>query len=434
MNYSSAVGQSVHVTVNLIMAAKPLNTIVRQPTTKSMDRMTEQMAQMVAPVKTTAWGGLQGSLALVLDDINYATVTCRAVMSTARLVQPPAVNPAIEDDTPQCKLRCLQVDTQNLQKAFDLQEAVTNIGVQCIIDSVEEQYLEELNEDYFSYTNQTIKSLLKHLCTNWCKVMTKERMDATKAFYHTWVPSSTHVITFGCQLMKLQQKCRTINVIISNEAKALHFVSQMYKSDYFIEDQMTKYEMQSDANKEWDPTLNHFSKLFAQRKAYGNDHAANSRFKSAVTIFDVPSDCTVVTSKSNGDFTSRDLYIESLEESLALACNYMTNTPTMAPASAPVFDPMTTLRLDMDAQCKQFELLLKQNSDLVAPFVKASANPNPGSGATPKPRRTSCKRLRAHLKECPNCKKMSTHKPDDCYSLAANADKRPTNNKAPSST
>jgi hypothetical protein len=116
MNYSSAGGLFVHVTVNLIMVAKPLDTIVGQPTTKSMDRMTEQMAQMVAPLKTTAWGGLHGSLALVLDDIDYATVTSRAITLTNRLVQPPAVNPAIEDDTPQRKLLCLQAYTKNLQK------------------------------------------------------------------------------------------------------------------------------------------------------------------------------------------------------------------------------------------------------------------------------------------------------------------------------
>ncbi len=58
MNYSSATGLSVHQTVALIMSAKLLDVIVGQPTTKSMDRMTEQIAQMVAPVKTTAWGGL----------------------------------------------------------------------------------------------------------------------------------------------------------------------------------------------------------------------------------------------------------------------------------------------------------------------------------------------------------------------------------------
>jgi hypothetical protein len=150
-------------------------------------------------------------------------------------------------------------------------------------------------------------------------------------------------------------------------------------------------------------------------------------------MFDIPSDCTFATSKSNGDFNSRDLYIKSLEES-ALARNYMTNTPMTAPAPTPVIDAMTTLRLDMDAQQKQFELLLKQDLDLIAAFTKVSVSPNPGSGATPKLRCTGCKHVRAHLKKCPNCKKMCTHKPDGCYSLAVNADKCPTNYKATSST
>ncbi len=415
------------------MVAKLLDTIVGQPRTKSLDRMTEQMVQMVAPVKTTSWGGLHGSLALVLNNVKYATVTHQAFTLTNLLVQTLAVNPAIEDDTPQQELLRLKADTKNLQKVFDLQEAITNIGVQCIIDSVKEQYIEELNEDNFGYAKQRIKSLLAHLCTNWCKVMTKECTDATEAFYHTWVPSSTHVITLDCQLMKLQKKCRTINSIISDKTIVLHFVGQMYKSDYFMEEQMTKYKMQSDTDKEWDPALDHFSKLFAQCKAYGNGRAANSGFESAATMFDIPSNCTFATSKSNGDVTSCDLYIESLKESLALSRDYMTNTPTMAPAPTPAINPMTTLHLDMDTQQKQFELLLKQNLDLVVAFAKASASTNPGSGATPKPRCTGCKHSRAHLKECPNCKEMCTHKPADCYSLAANADKRPINYKAPSS-
>jgi hypothetical protein len=232
MNYSSASGSSVHATVNLIMAAKPLDVIVGQPTMASMDKMTEQTAQMVAPVKTTAWGGLHGSLALVLDDADYEIITKAVVKSTTRLGQPASVNPKINDTMSQLDLLTLQAETKRLQKELDLQEAVTAISVQRIIDSVEEQYVEELNEEYFGYTNQTIKTIIDHLRTNWCKVMTKERTGATEAFYHAWVPNTMHIITFGCQLTKLQKKCKIINVIISEEAKTLHFVGQMYKSDY----------------------------------------------------------------------------------------------------------------------------------------------------------------------------------------------------------
>jgi hypothetical protein len=40
-----------------------------------MNRMTEQMTQMVTPVKITPWGGLHSLLALVLDDAEYALIT-----------------------------------------------------------------------------------------------------------------------------------------------------------------------------------------------------------------------------------------------------------------------------------------------------------------------------------------------------------------------
>jgi hypothetical protein len=127
---------------------------------------------------------------------------------------------------------------KSLQKEFELQEAATNIGVQHIIDSVEEQYIEELNKDYYGYANQIIKTLLTHLRTKWCKVMTKEHTNATEAFYQAWIPTTIHIITFGRQLDKQQKKCKTINVIISDEAKTLHFVEQMYKSDYYTKDQV----------------------------------------------------------------------------------------------------------------------------------------------------------------------------------------------------
>ena len=74
MNYSLAAGSSIHQPVSLIMAVKPLDVIVGQPTTDTMKKMAEQIAQMVAPVKTSAWGGLHGFLALVLGDADYTTI------------------------------------------------------------------------------------------------------------------------------------------------------------------------------------------------------------------------------------------------------------------------------------------------------------------------------------------------------------------------
>jgi hypothetical protein len=144
--------------------------------------------------------------------------------------------------------------------------------------------------------------------------MRKECTDATKAFNQAWAPSTTHIITFGCQLDKQQKKCKNINVIILDEAKTLPFVGKMYKSDYYTEEQMTKYEIQADINKTWLHTMQFFTKLFAQCKAYRDDRAANSKFGSVAHINGIPTNRNLVSTSSN--FTTCNLYIKSLESML----------------------------------------------------------------------------------------------------------------------
>jgi hypothetical protein len=120
MNHSSATGLSVHQTVALIMSVKPLDIIVGQPTTKFMDRMMEKIAQMVTPVKTTAWGGLHGSLALVLDDADYATVTKSIVTLAAPLSKPTTITPKINKLSTPYEILILQEEMKTLQKEFKL--------------------------------------------------------------------------------------------------------------------------------------------------------------------------------------------------------------------------------------------------------------------------------------------------------------------------
>jgi hypothetical protein len=164
---------------------------------------------------------------------------------SAPLSKPSRINPKINEPPNPYEILTLQEEMKKtLMKEFELQEAVTTIGVQLIIGSAKEQYIEEHTKDYFGYANETIKMLLTHLHTKLCKVMTKEPTIAAEAFYQAWVPLTTQIITSCRQLNKEQKKCKNINVIISDEAKTLHFVGQMYKSNYYTEEQITKYKTQ----------------------------------------------------------------------------------------------------------------------------------------------------------------------------------------------
>jgi hypothetical protein len=429
MNYTLATGSSVHQTVSLIMAAKPLDIIVGQPATDTMNKMVEQMAQMVAPVKTTAWGGHHGSLALVLDDADYSSITKAKITSTKLVTQPDAINKGITATSTLLEILTFQEETKKLQKEFDLQEADTNIGVQRIINSAEEHYINELNEEYFGYANNTIKSVLHHLRTNWCKVMTRERTEATQAFYQAWVPNMTHIIMFGRQLNKQQIKCKAINIIIFDEAKTLHFVRQIYKSDYFTREQMTKYEILSDANKVWDKTLAHFVDLLSLRKAYGDYRAANSGFKSTAHICDHSSARSIITANTKSDLT-RNLYIESLKESLVAAWEQYSLDATRHTPIPPALDPLMLLQTELTEQRKQVSEVMAQNAKLIVTLSKGGGSDGGGGGGSKGKggggnngdwRKTPWK----EKKLCPNCNKEVVHDSADCFTLEANKAKCP---------
>ncbi len=100
------------------MAIKPLDIIVGHLTTDTMNKMVEQMDQMVAPVKTTAWGGNHGSLALVLDDADYSSITKAKITSTKPVTQPDAIIKGIMTTSTPLEILTFQEETKKLQKEF----------------------------------------------------------------------------------------------------------------------------------------------------------------------------------------------------------------------------------------------------------------------------------------------------------------------------
>ncbi len=147
----------------------------------------------------------------------------------------------------------------------------------------------------------------------------------------------------------------------------LHFVGQMYKSDYFTKEQMTKYGFLADLDKVWEKTLTHFMDLYALHKAYGNNRAANSSFKSAAHVQENSLGHSVITTESN---LTRDLYGKSLEESLVVAREYVAKDTAARAAPPPANEQLTLLHNNLDAQCKQFELVMEQNSKLLVALSK----------------------------------------------------------------
>jgi hypothetical protein len=190
--------------------------------------------------------------------------------------------------------------------------------------------------------------------------------------------------------------------------------------------------MQMVVNKTWLHTLQYFTKLFAQRKAYREDCAANGVFDSAVHINIIPTNCSVVSTSS--DITTCNLHIESLKESLAAAWECVANerTPTLDKP-----DPAALLCTKLDAQCKQFDLITKQNSALLVAMAKGNGGGGGGGrssgGSIGGGGGGGGNRRHDHGNKavCPDCNKMVVHAAANCFTLPASKDKNPSWYKPP---
>ena len=123
------------------MSDKPLNKIIWQPNTKTTNIMMEQMAKMVATVKTTAWWGKHGSLALVLDKDDYRTVIRDSPATINHILKLAPLNEAITSFSKPFETLTLQELQKVKSLACKLQEAATDIGFERIVEFIEEQYV-----------------------------------------------------------------------------------------------------------------------------------------------------------------------------------------------------------------------------------------------------------------------------------------------------
>jgi hypothetical protein len=91
--------------------------------------------------------------------------------------------------------------------------------VQKMVASIEPKYINELNNKYTRYNNQTPKSLLAHLASNCCKTTVTDQLKAERKFEKPW-DQVTNLVTWITCLEQLCQKCDNMGVSIDDGSMA----------------------------------------------------------------------------------------------------------------------------------------------------------------------------------------------------------------------
>eukprot|EP00804_Cyclotella_cryptica_P027936 CCRYP_003833-RA/>CCRYP_003833-RA protein AED:0.57 eAED:0.47 QI:0/-1/0/1/-1/1/1/0/133 len=99
MSSPTANNATVYEAIRAIVTPLPLDKIIGQPTTSTVNHLQQQIAKIVAAVKTRSWGGRHGHLALMLIDAKYCTVTGNPDIAIDRLPMPLIVTMGLTNTT-----------------------------------------------------------------------------------------------------------------------------------------------------------------------------------------------------------------------------------------------------------------------------------------------------------------------------------------------
>ena len=161
----------------------PLDKIHGQPTYQSYRNLRKQLAKMCAAIKTGAWGGRHGHLALVLFNGEYQTKTGDPNADTDPQDAPP-LTPVSLTNQDTLLQRTRRTNSHAVKWVeYHNQEGVTEVVVNRIVtEAIDEQYTKELEDEYMGYANETIKSTLAHIKNEWVVITTLKRQHAKDAF------------------------------------------------------------------------------------------------------------------------------------------------------------------------------------------------------------------------------------------------------------
>jgi len=145
-------------------------------------------------------------------------------------------------------------------------------------------YVEELDEDYVGYSNQTIKTILTHIKDNWCIITTLEKKQAAENFRVQW-DATSHITKYVRQLDKQQRLCRDIGIPAPDLNKVQYYVENMYASEMFDEKEMNAWENKPSAEKDWVNAKTYFGDLYRSKRKYMEEREAGANgFESANSI------------------------------------------------------------------------------------------------------------------------------------------------------
>ena len=252
-----------------------IDKIIGQPTTTAVDKLELQLGRCLAGIRTDQWGGNYGHLPLLIDEAKLQTLTGDPTSTVDKMDKPGNLPDTLTGTTSAIvKTRLLaqhRVDQTNYTTMLVVEEVAVQKMCTELIDAM---YVEEMEDEYMGYKNKTIKDVIQHLRTEWCAVTTLEKDEALKQFAVPWNRGVEHITAYCRRTDKAQKRCQDLGAAADDKTKVHNFVTCMYTTDIFDDEQMMTYEAKPAADRTWALTKKYFIDIITRKDKFATERSA----------------------------------------------------------------------------------------------------------------------------------------------------------------
>ena len=349
-----------------------------QPTEEDLNQLTLQISNAVGSVATSLGGGEHGHVGIIIDQTEYITFSKGA--ATFDVPTNPGPYPKSPDADAVAREQQI-AEHKALQDEYQTYLGVESFVRRKIVESIDDEWLAEIKSETMGFNHLHPKAIMKHLRDVGGTLDHMDVTELTTNLYKEWDGVETPAAHFARgdkyerQLLKAGQK--------KNPELRLAFAMTHFKADGDFEA----------ALREWD-ALNKSAKTFSKFRVFIQKEFANRKKHNKTTAGSVGKGIA-------NNVTDKQLDEVDRVEMQAMLMAEFANTIN--------------------------EQTQKQFKEMMDAFTKALGNKNsPNPPANP----TGGKKK----KKCPHCLKEVYHKPEKCFELEANADKRPAGWKSTKET
>jgi hypothetical protein len=135
--------------------------IFGQPTANNLTQLEKELIAIAAAIPTNIGGGNHGHAGIIVDDAKYLTMTRGIQFITP--INPVAYPTNIAGNTTNAVCSRKEAMHKTLVRVYEIYCGVEQALKDIILETVEKDYLLEIEDEVLGYLNQTPKQMITHL-------------------------------------------------------------------------------------------------------------------------------------------------------------------------------------------------------------------------------------------------------------------------------